>query len=107
MVNFCKGVEDWKTWGKVRETFGKTRINKGSTVTALIDFFFFFWRASAQDSDQVLMSSRGIVMIETYLEVLLHEKVCFFANSSASKLQAFLDLTKLMLSSKTLAMQTI
>lgn len=41
MVNFCKGVEDWKTWGKVRETFGKTRINKGSTVTALIDFFFF------------------------------------------------------------------
>lgn len=105
MVNFCKGVEDWKTWGKVRETFGKTRINKGSTVTALIDFFF--WRASAQDSDQVLMSSRGIVMIETYLEVLLHEKVCFFANSSASKLQAFLDLTKLMLSSKTLAMQTI
>lgn len=106
MVNFCKGVEDWKTWGKVRETFGKTRINKGSTVTALIDFFFF-WRASAQDSDQVLMSSRGIVMIETYLEVLLHEKVCFFANSSASKLQAFLDLTKLMLSSKTLAMQTI
>lgn len=107
MVNFCKGVEDWKTWGKVRETFGKTRINKGSTVTALIVFFFFFWRASAQDSDQVLMSSRGIVMIETYLEVLLHEKVCFFANSSASKLQAFLDLTKLMLSSKTLAMQTI
>lgn len=106
MVNFCKGVEDWKTWGKVRETFGKTRINKGSTVTALIDFFFF-WRASAQDSDQVLMSSRGIVMIETYLEVLLHEKVCFSANSSASKLQAFLDLTKLMLSSKTLAMQTI
>ena len=106
MVNFCKGLEDWKTWGKVRETFGKTRINKGSTVTALIDFFFF-WRASAQDSDQVLMSSRGIVMIETYLEVLLHEKVCFFANSSASKLQAFLDLTKLMLSSKTLAMQTI
>lgn len=73
MVNFCKGVEDWKTWGKVRETFGKTRINKGSTVTALI-VFFFFWRASAQDSDQVLMSSRGIVMIETYLEVLLHEK---------------------------------
>lgn len=106
MVNFCKGLEDWKTWGKLRETFGKTRINKGSTVTALIDFFFF-WRASAQDSDQVLMSSRGIVMIETYLEVLLHEKVCFFANSSASKLQAFLDLTKLMLSSKTLAMQTI
>lgn len=106
MVNFCKGVEDWKTWGKVRETFGKTRINKGSTVTALIDFFFF-WRASAQDSDQVLMSSRWIVMIETYLEVLLHEKVCFFVNSSASKLQAFLDLTKLMLSSKTLAMQTI
>lgn len=106
MVNFCKGVEDCKTWGKVRETFGKTRINKGSTVTALIDFFFF-WRASAQDSDQVLMSSRGIVMIETYLEVLLHEKVCFFANSSASKLQAFLDLTKLMLSSKTLAMPTI
>ena len=106
MVNFCKGLEDWKTWGKVRETFGKTRINKGSTVTALIDFFFF-WRASAQDSDQVLMSSRGIVMIETYLEVLLHEKVCLFANSSASKLQAFLDLTKLMLSSKTLAMQTI
>lgn len=96
MVNFCKGVEDWKTWGKVRETFGKTRINKGSTVTALIVFFFFFWRASAQDSDQVLMSSRGIVMIETYLEVLLHEKVCFFANSSASKLQAFRDLTKLM-----------
>lgn len=106
MVNFCKGVEDWKTWGKVREIFGKTRINKGSTVTALI-VFFFFWRASAQDSDQVLMSSRGIVMIETYLEVLLHEKVCFFANSSASKLQAFLDLTKLMLSSDTLAMQTI
>lgn len=106
MVNFCKGVEDWKTWGKVRETFGKTRINKGSTVTALIDFFFF-WRASAQDSDQVLMSSRGIVMIKTYLEVLLHENVCFFANSSASKLQAFRDLTKLMLSSKTLAMQTI
>lgn len=106
MVNFCKGVEDWKTWGKVREIFGKTRINKGSTVTALI-VFFFFWRASAQDSDQVLMSSRWIVMIETYLEVLLHEKVCFFANSSASKLQAFLDLTKLMLSSDTLAMQTI
>lgn len=40
MVNFCKGVEDWKTWGKVREIFGKTRLNKGSTVTALIVFFF-------------------------------------------------------------------
>lgn len=40
MVNFCKGVEDWKIWGKVCEIFGKIRINKGLIVMVLIVFFF-------------------------------------------------------------------